>query len=375
MAQSTREMFDSALEVLPGVAGDALSMLGQRVAEAIVTGLETVVAQRPELSEVVVDPVDGPSAAAAFDGVDHMALDLQFTFADGADEPLVVLIPLEDVGALFMIDTSPEQMVDDEFARAQLEMVAAGLKELLDLASMLLFVDGLAGAEVTLQQVRLRAASESLAALDAISAGDALLRVAFEVALPESGSHALTAVLPRGLLVRLSDALGGEVGTGAPGSEAAPAVEAAGTAPTALGATADAAAAAGGEREPTVLGGATFAAGADGADGGADVHPVHFPPIVEQAVAAVPNQLDLIMDVSLRVAVELGRTRMTVEEVLELGSGSVVELNKLAGEPVDILVNEALIARGEVVVVDENFGVRVTEIVSPRVRAQAMSHA
>ena len=60
---------------------------------------------------------------------------------------------------------------------------------------------------------------------------------------------------------------------------------------------------------------------------------------------------------------------MMVEEVLALGPGSVVELNKLAGEPVDILVNERLIARGEVVVVDENFGVRVTEIVSPRRRA------
>ena len=70
-----------------------------------------------------------------------------------------------------------------------------------------------------------------------------------------------------------------------------------------------------------------------------------------------------------------GGTRMTVEEVLSLGPGSVVELNKLAGEPVDVLVNEQLIARGEVVVVDENFGVRVTEIVSPRRRAHAIGGA
>ena len=74
----------------------------------------------------------------------------------------------------------------------------------------------------------------------------------------------------------------------------------------------------------------------------------------------------------MRVTVELGRSTMTVEDVLALGPGSVIELNKLAGEPVDILVNEQLIARGEVVVVDENFGVRVTEIVSPRRRATAM---
>ena len=74
----------------------------------------------------------------------------------------------------------------------------------------------------------------------------------------------------------------------------------------------------------------------------------------------------------MRVTVELGRASLTVEDVLGLGPGSVVELNKLAGEPVDVMVNDQLIARGEVVVVDENFGVRVTEIVSPRRRAQAM---
>ncbi|MER3420944.1 MAG: flagellar motor switch protein FliN, partial [Chloroflexota bacterium] len=76
--------------------------------------------------------------------------------------------------------------------------------------------------------------------------------------------------------------------------------------------------------------------------------------------------------VTLQVRVELGSTRMTVEEVLNLAPGSVVELDRLAGEPVDIVVNDRLIARGEVVVVEENFGVRVTEIVSPRHRAMAL---
>ena len=85
----------------------------------------------------------------------------------------------------------------------------------------------------------------------------------------------------------------------------------------------------------------------------------------------MPRPIDLIMDVTMRVTVELGRSAMAVEDLLQLGPGSVVELNKLAGEPVDILVNESLIARGEVVVVDENFGVRVTEIVSPLQRATA----
>lgn len=82
--------------------------------------------------------------------------------------------------------------------------------------------------------------------------------------------------------------------------------------------------------------------------------------------------VDLILDVALQVRVELGSTRMTVEDVLALSPGSVVELDRLAGEPVDIVINDRLIARGEVVVVEENFGVRVTEIISARNRAAAL---
>jgi flagellar motor switch protein FliN/FliY len=84
------------------------------------------------------------------------------------------------------------------------------------------------------------------------------------------------------------------------------------------------------------------------------------------------RNLDLLMDVDLPVAIELGRTKLAISEILALGPGSVVELNKLAGEPVDLLVNSKVVARGEVVVIDENFGVRVTEIVSPIERASSL---
>jgi flagellar motor switch protein FliN/FliY len=75
--------------------------------------------------------------------------------------------------------------------------------------------------------------------------------------------------------------------------------------------------------------------------------------------------LDMLMDVTLQLAVELGRTRMTVRQVLDLQKGSVVELNRMAGDTADVFVNDHLIARGEVVVVDDKFGVRITELVSP----------
>jgi flagellar motor switch protein FliN/FliY len=84
------------------------------------------------------------------------------------------------------------------------------------------------------------------------------------------------------------------------------------------------------------------------------------------------RNLDLIMDIPLKVSVELGRTKMMVSDLLNLGQGSVIELNKLAGEALEILVNDKLVARGEAVVVNEKFGVRLTDIISPQERVQQL---
>ena len=83
--------------------------------------------------------------------------------------------------------------------------------------------------------------------------------------------------------------------------------------------------------------------------------------------------LDLILDIPLTVTCELGRSKMLINELLQLGQGSVIELTKLVGEPLEVLVNEKLVARGEVVVVNEKFGVRLTDIVTPMERVQSLS--
>ena len=108
-----------------------------------------------------------------------------------------------------------------------------------------------------------------------------------------------------------------------------------------------------------------------GAEGGS-VRPAQFPSFGESPSREPVANIDLIMDVNLRVTVELGRTSKSIREVLDLGPGAVIELDKLAGEPVDILVNDKPIAKGEVVVVDENFGVRVTDIISPQSRVASL---
>jgi flagellar motor switch protein FliN/FliY len=96
------------------------------------------------------------------------------------------------------------------------------------------------------------------------------------------------------------------------------------------------------------------------------VHPVQFGALKSAQVQQLPTNIKLLMDVPLQVTVELGRTQMQIRNVLELGAGSIIELEKAAGEPVDILVNGKLVAKGTVVVIDENFGVRITDIISPQ---------
>ena len=103
------------------------------------------------------------------------------------------------------------------------------------------------------------------------------------------------------------------------------------------------------------------------------VSPAQFMPLSMEPVQVNEANIGLILDVPLQVTVELGRTKKSIKEVLELSNGSIVELDKLAGEPVEIQVNGHFLAKGEVVVIDENFGVRITEIASPAERAARLA--
>ncbi len=102
------------------------------------------------------------------------------------------------------------------------------------------------------------------------------------------------------------------------------------------------------------------------------VQPAQFAPLGNAKLTKETSNIGLILDVPLQVTVELGNTRMKIKEILELGVGSIVELDKLAGDPVDIYVNGKLIAKGEVVVIDENFGIKVTDIISPIERVNTL---
>lgn len=98
--------------------------------------------------------------------------------------------------------------------------------------------------------------------------------------------------------------------------------------------------------------------------------PATFPPLEGKNGEPSIKNLDFILDIPMQVSVQLGSTRMLIRDLLQLGQGSVIELEKLAGEPLEVLVNNRLVARGEVVVVNEKFGIRLTDVVSTVERVQ-----
>ena len=128
-----------------------------------------------------------------------------------------------------------------------------------------------------------------------------------------------------------------------------------------------------GQGMPGMMGGGMMGGGMPQPGNGANVQSVQFPSLQQQGAVGEQGNIGLLMDVYMEMTVELGRTKKLIREILGMGEGTIIELDKLAGEPVDILVNHKLIAKGEVVVIDENFGVRVTEIVSPMERVSDMT--
>ena len=107
-------------------------------------------------------------------------------------------------------------------------------------------------------------------------------------------------------------------------------------------------------------------------EGNTDKKPYAFSDLNKTPVSKPQDNIDFILDIPLEISVELGRNKMLINDLLRLGQGSVIGLTKLAGETLEVLANQRLIARGEVVVVDEKYGIRLTEIVSPTERIERL---
>jgi len=365
---------DEGAATLLGEHAGSLAPFGIKAKETLSLGIESAMGQSITVANTSVVSAEYSEIEQEFAATPHLGFELRLSLSETESHLVGALIPLPDAGALFSIDTTPDQMADETFAQGQLEAAAGTMRELLDLVSLTLFSEGLSAAEVTLSDQRVDQPEFTMGIVADVAQGAPPLRVDLVLALPGGIPVTLTLVVPSSLAIRIAETI----------AESAAAAPEELPEPTPIDAArmSDGPAAIGIEAPPSIASvGAGFGgpeeasrpAATIGASPDVDVHPVRFPPMPELDPPVTSHRgLDLIMDVQMRVSVELGRSTMTVEDVLSLGPGSVVELNKLAGEAVDILVNERLIARGEVVVVDENFGVRVTEIVSPRRRAHAM---
>lgn len=359
---------------LLGAAGARLlGGLAVQAAEVLTVGIDSVAGQRAVLVEATISVTDYAAVELEYASVEHMGFEIRVALSPSESHLMAALVPQAELGALLSLDLSPAQMAEADFAKAQTAAVATAVRELLDLVSLTLFAGELQGVEATLSDLRIGQIDYTMGVLADVAQGAPALRVQLALARTDGNVVAIVLVMPQPLLDALAERL--EPAAVEEPTQAAPTpLRPRAAAPAAPPRTAE---------EPRGFGLADDRGGASSARpavtfGAAvgddvDVHPVRFPPLPDARTPPPPSRsLDLIMDVPMRVTVELGRSTMTVEDVLALGPGSVIELNKLAGEPVDILINDQLIARGEVVVVDENFGVRVTEIVSPRRRAHVM---
>jgi flagellar motor switch protein FliN/FliY len=207
----------------------------------------------------------------------------------------------------------------------------------------------------------------------AIAFGGPIVKVVFQMQMEDLPDSELIQVMPlasaQGLINAATKKAAPPPPAPAPAAAPQPAMAAAPAAGYASPAPAQTSS---GYAAPAAAGGGGFAGRAVAAPGApVAVQTVQFSPLPGGPDdGTMPSSLDLVMDIPLRVTVELGATKLKIKDVLELGRGSVVELSRLAGEPVDLLVNGKLMAKGEVVVINENFGLRITEIVG---RAERMN--
>ena len=357
------EIDDGASSLLSDNAA-LLTPFAAKARETLSLGVESAMGQPATIAGMTITAAEYSEVEQEFAAIPHLGFELRVSLSETESHLVGGLVPLPDSGALFSIETAPEQMEDEAFAQSQVETAAATMRELLDLVSLTLFTEGLSAAEVTLSDQRVDQIEFTMGIVADVAQGAPPLRIDIVLALPGGIPVTVTLVVPSSLATRIAETIA-EASADTSDNEPAPISAPITGDPVAL----DASGAADAPSEEIARPAATIGGSAD-----VESHPVRFPPLPQlETPVTAQRGLGLIMDVQMRVAVELGRSTMTVEEVLSLGPGSVVELNKLAGEAVDILVNERLIARGEVVVVDENFGVRVTEIVSPRRRASALA--
>ncbi|MFH1484633.1 MAG: flagellar motor switch protein FliN [Chloroflexota bacterium] len=329
----------------PPSAGElaVLQSFGGKIKGIAEEAISAVIGHGADVKLAGVDCLTGASAVEAIEGGNFL-VEGEANLADGIMLPWLVFVREQDAAAF---GAAPAQEAEESTALAEVFVATlrdAGSAIVEDINRVLnLLKDG--SCELSFSSARLIDPSELVS--HAFSEVTEALRITHSLKLANGAATRIVTLLPRQAVQCFTL----ETFEEAESSELPPA-EAEGrfqpgdlTAPTGP--------------EPRTQGGQPSA------------RPAQFVSITQSQKARSHGTIDLLLDVTLRVSVELGRAYLPIREILELGPGSVVELDKLAGEQVDILANDRVIAKGEVVVVDENFGVRVTDILAPAKRLTA----
>lgn len=382
-------------EYLDSIEKDALGEIGNISFGSSATALSTLLGQKVDITTPRVSVIQLKELHQEFP-IPHVAVSVQYT--DGFEGTNLFVIRTEDaqiIADLMMGGDGSKR--EEEISELHLSAVQEAMNQMMGSAATSMSTIFNQFVNISPPIIKVMDLSKEEPPELLLSGEDNLVKISFQLKVGESGSlidSNIMQLIPVSFGKRMVEIL---MGTGDASQEAAAAVTI--TVPYANEANAKTAAseqsypqthhaqpqpqankhsnssssnnmvAAGMSHQPQTIGGsAGFAARP------ANVHVAEFSQFPTEHLPGVEGEknLGLLLDIPLMVTVELGRTKKQIREILELAPGSLVELDKLAGEPVDILVNNKLIAKGEVVVIDENFGVRVTDIISQWDRVQKL---
>lgn len=337
---------------------DVLGEVGNISMGSAATTLSSLLNEKVNITTPTVK--EGSTLKEMLGGADkYVAIDIKYK--TGLDGSFMLLMKEQDVKivASMMMGQGPNVDAGSELDDMSLSAIAEAMNQMVGTSCTSMSQVFSSTVDINPPSVEKIDISQSKVVAGVDIESEDYVTVEFDLTVGDILASKMVQILPRPVAKQLIDKLTGANGGGEEKKEEAPAPEAA---PAPAPAAAPAPEAAPAQAAAPVQVSAPAPAPVSNASS------VQFETLVAERVEGVKEQISLIQDVPLEVVVELGRTNKSIKEILEFSPGVVIELNKMAGEPIDILINNKFIAKGEVVVIDENFGIRITEIIDVKKR-------
>lgn len=335
---------------------DVLGEVGNISMGSAATTLSSLLNEKVNITTPTVK--EGSTLKELLGGADkYVAIDIKYK--TGLDGSFMLLMKEQDVKivASMMMGQGPNVDAGSELDDMSLSAIAEAMNQMVGTSCTSMSQVFSSTVDINPPSVEKIDISQSKVVAGVDIESEDYVTVEFDLTVGDILASKMVQILPRPVAKQLIDKLTGANGGGEEKKEEAPA-----PAPAPAPAAAPAPEAAPAQAAAPVQVSAPAPAPVSNASS------VQFETLVAERVEGVKEQISLIQDVPLEVVVELGRTNKSIKEILEFSPGVVIELNKMAGEPIDILINNKFIAKGEVVVIDENFGIRITEIIDVKKR-------